>query len=154
MRSFGFVMVKYALFVFNKKKNKHDSYNNTLVYTSKYTDRQCWSWHKNVCSDTLRIGLKYKAKQKNIQKERNNLTKQICLIVDDECLIIILYYTITGFCRSEYEFLLTCKIILTEAEGILWVTDWSINCHLARSAVNYFVILYFDSKNKPNFLQK
>ena len=27
------------------------------------------------------------------------------------------YYTITDFCRSEYEFLLTCKIILNEAEG-------------------------------------
>ena len=26
-------------------------------------------------------------------------------------------YTITDFSRSEYEFLLTCKIILTEAEG-------------------------------------
>jgi hypothetical protein len=27
------------------------------------------------------------------------------------------YYTITDFCRSEYEFLLTCKLILTEAES-------------------------------------
>ena len=26
------------------------------------------------------------------------------------------YYTITDFCRSECEFLLTCKMILTEAE--------------------------------------
>ena len=26
------------------------------------------------------------------------------------------YYTITDLCRSEYEFVLTCKLILTEAE--------------------------------------
>jgi hypothetical protein len=27
------------------------------------------------------------------------------------------YYTITDFCRSEYEFLLNCKIILAEGRG-------------------------------------
>ena len=30
---------------------------------------------------------------------------------------LIQHYTITNFCLSEYEFLLTCKIMLTEAEG-------------------------------------
>jgi hypothetical protein len=35
---------------------------------------------------------------------------------------IMKYYTITDFCRSEYEFLLTCKITLTEAEG--WGQYW------------------------------
>jgi len=41
------------------------------------------------------------------------------------------YYTITDFCRSEYEFLLTCKILLTEPEG--WGQYWvsrSIKTHI------------------------
>jgi len=33
---------------------------------------------------------------------------------------IMKYYTITDFCRSAYEFLLTCKIILTEGWGQYW----------------------------------
>ena len=33
------------------------------------------------------------------------------------CTLSKISYTITDFCRSEYEFLLTCKLILTEAEG-------------------------------------
>jgi len=33
------------------------------------------------------------------------------------CYVEAKYYTVTVFCRSEREFLLTCKIILTEAEG-------------------------------------
>jgi len=32
-------------------------------------------------------------------------------------IVLTIYYTITDFCRSEYEFLLTCKIILTESFG-------------------------------------
>ena len=32
--------------------------------------------------------------------------------------VISQYYTITDFCRSEYEFLLTSNIILTEAEDL------------------------------------
>jgi hypothetical protein len=41
------------------------------------------------------------------------------------------YCTITDFCKSEYEFLLTYKIILTEAEG--WGQYWfcrSIKTHI------------------------
>ena len=33
------------------------------------------------------------------------------------CYVEANYYTVTDFCRSEREFLLTCKIILTEAKG-------------------------------------
>ena len=33
------------------------------------------------------------------------------------CYVEAKYYTVTDFCRSEREFLLTCKIILTEAKG-------------------------------------
>jgi len=47
------------------------------------------------------------------------------------CYVEAKYYTVTVFCRSEREFLLTCKIILTEAEG--WGQCWfcrSIKTHI------------------------
>ena len=47
-------------------------------------------------------------------KQARKLTKGQILAVSKTCMNE--YYTITDFCRSEYEFLLTCKIILTEAK--------------------------------------
>ena len=43
--------------------------------------------------------------------------KQLFLILGNLFALMMQYYTMTDFCRGEYELLLTCKIILNEAEG-------------------------------------
>ena len=59
---------------------------------------------------------KNKNKTKTKQKQKQ---KPVYISVSIMVVIVLYhtYYTITDFCRSEYEFSMTCKIILTEAKG-------------------------------------